>query len=165
VPIHKPHKAQRSGVYCSLNEKYPLGFGMFELENKKHTPRGFTHARDAQLSIFDFYAEHKESRLLESLSDLMDQYPEVLALIEHDFKLKDAKNTGARRLSFESILRCLLLKQTLKVSYTKLEFHLSDSPTYRSFTRLRPGQCPRRSSLQSVIRRIQSETIVNINKS
>jgi len=120
--------------------------------------------RNAQLSIFDFYAEHKESRLLESLSDLLDQHPEALELIEQDFKLKDAKKTGARGLSFESILRCLLLKQILKVSYTKLEFHLSDSPTYRSFTRLRPGQYPKRSSLQSVIRRIQSNTIANINK-
>ena len=76
--------------------------------------------RNAQLSIFDFYAEHKESRLLESLSDLLDQYPEVLSLVEQDFKLNDAKKTGARGLSFESILRCLLLKQFLKVSYLSL---------------------------------------------
>lgn len=58
----------------------------------------------------------------------------------------------------ESVLRCLLLKQLLLVSYEQLAFHLSDSMTYRAFTRL-SHQMPSRSGLRSTIRRIRPETL------
>lgn len=58
---------------------------------------------------------------------------------------------GACGLSLESILRSLLLKQILKVSYRKLAFHLCDSPTYRSIARLRDGQTPSHSALQGTV--------------
>ena len=72
-------------------------------------------------------------------------------------------HTGACGLSIESILRCLLLKQILSISYEKLAFHLSDSRTYRAFARLRVGQCPKRSALQAVVRRISPETLQQLN--
>ncbi|MFK7889835.1 MAG: transposase [Granulosicoccus sp.] len=70
---------------------------------------------------------------------------------------------AARGLSLKSVLRCLLLKQMLGVSCEKLAFYLSDSPTYRTFTRLRDGRAPSRSSLQSMVRRISASTLHQIN--
>ena len=120
--------------------------------------------RNAQSSIFDFYAAHEHAQQLCKLSDMLDERPIILALIEKDFDKKDVARTGARGLSLESILRCLLLKQILGVSYRKLEFHLSDSPSYRAFARLSSGHSPGKSALQSTIRRISPDTLDEINQ-
>ena len=66
-------------------------------------------------------------------------------------------------MSIESIFRCVLLKQITQLSYKKLAFHLSDSQTYRAFVRLKPGQFPGKSSLQSTVRRVQPETLRKIH--
>lgn len=120
--------------------------------------------RTAQLSIFDFYAEHEFGSRLQALSELLDEQPAMLTLIEQDLRNGDTACTGACGLSIESIFRCLLLKQILGVSYEKLAFHLSDSPTYRSFARLSRDQMPSRSGLQATIRRIAPETLQAVNQ-
>ena len=119
--------------------------------------------RNAQPSIFDFYCEHEQGDELQLLSDLLDEHPAILVLIEEDFDKKDVAHTGACGLALESILRCLLLKQMLKVSYRDLAFHLCDSPTYRSFARLRNGQTPSHSNLQATVRRVSAQTLEKIN--
>lgn len=119
--------------------------------------------RHAQSSIFDFFAPHEHGRQLKALSDLLDKHPGILDLIEQDFDKKDVARTGACGLSLESIFRCLLLKKILKVSYRKLAFHLCDSPTCRSFARLRDGWSPSHAALQGTIRRLRPETVEKIN--
>jgi IS5 family transposase len=76
--------------------------------------------RNAQSSIFDFYCEHELGKQLGELSDVLDQHPGILLLMEQDFDSTQLAQTGAYGLSLESIFRCLLLKQMLKVSYRKL---------------------------------------------
>lgn len=119
--------------------------------------------RNAQASIFDFYSEHEQGRQLKALSDVLDQHLDILLLIEQDFDKTGVAHTGACGLSLESIFRCLLLKQILGVSYRKLSFHLCDSPTYRSFVRLRGEQMPSHSSLQGTIRRVSPQTMERVN--
>jgi IS5 family transposase len=119
--------------------------------------------RNAQRSIFDFYCEHELGKQLEELSDVLDQHPGILLLMEQDFDTTELAQTGAYGMSLESIFRCLLLKQMLKVSYRKLAFHLGDSPTYRSFARLRDGQSPSHSTLQGTVRRLSPCTVEKIN--
>jgi len=120
--------------------------------------------RNAQSSIFDFYAEHEQGHRLKRLSDVLDERLDFVELIAQDFDQSDAINTGACGLSIESILRCLLLKQILGVSYRSLAFHLCDSPTYRTFARLKTRQTPRRSALQATVRRVRPETLQAINQ-
>lgn len=119
--------------------------------------------RNAQPSIFDFYAEHELGHQLRSLSELLDEHPAILTLIERDLVGPDTASTGANGLSVESVFRCLLLKQILKVSYKQLAFHLCDSPTYRTFARLKCNQTPSRSGLQSVVRQITPQTLEKMN--
>ena len=119
--------------------------------------------RNAQASIFDFYAQHELGHQLRELSNLLDKHPDILSLIEKDLRLPDTICTGANGLSVESVFRCLLLKQTLQLSYEKLAFHLCDSPTYRTFARLGAEQMPRRSGLQSTIRQITPQTLQKVN--
>ena len=76
--------------------------------------------RNAQGSILDFYTEHEYAQKLRRLSELLDKHPIILSLVERDFDKKEIASTGAWGLSLESILRCLLLKQILRVSYRQL---------------------------------------------
>ncbi len=120
--------------------------------------------RNAQSSIFDFYAEHEHAQQLRGLSELLDEHPIALTLIERDFNQKNVAKTGACGLSLESIFRCLLLKRILRVSYRQLSFHLSDSPSYRAFARLRSGHSPSKSVLQNTIRVVSADTLSQINQ-
>lgn len=61
-------------------------------------------------------------------------------------------------------MRCLLLKQILRLSYQQLAFHLSDSPTFRSFARLSDSRAPGKSALQATIRTVRAETLHKINQ-
>ena len=139
---------------------------MFELRNQNihQEDSRMRETRNAQTSIFDFYAEHELGHQLRSLSKLLDEHPEILMLIEQDLFVPETTCTGASGLSVESVFRCLLLKQILQVSYEKLAFHLCDSPTYRAFARLTSEQMPSRSGLQSTIRQITPETLEKVNK-
>lgn len=119
--------------------------------------------RIAQISIFENYAEHEHAERLKSLSRVLDDFPEVLDILEADLVDGSLRATGRCGLTVENILRCLLLKQQLQVSYDQLAFHLSDSMSYRSFARLEPGLTPKRSSLQASIRRIRPETLEKVH--
>jgi IS5 family transposase len=119
--------------------------------------------RNAQSSIFDFYAEHDQARRFKRLSQLLDTHEGILELIADDFERTGRLATGARGLSIESIFRCLILKQVTGFSYQSLAFHLSDSPTYRSFARLRMDQSPSKSGLQATLRHIRPQTLQKIH--
>jgi IS5 family transposase len=120
--------------------------------------------RVAQASIFEYYSEHEFGVRLKSLSDLLDQHPEILPLITKDLVGESVTHVGRCGLSVESIFRCLLLKQQLGVSYEQLSFHLSDSMSYRTFARLAHDSSPSRSGLQSTIRGIKPETLAAIHE-
>lgn len=121
-------------------------------------------SHNAQASIFDFYAEHELAYQLRDLSELLDEHPIILTLLERDFDRKELSDTGAYGLSLESIIRCLLLKQILRVSYRQLAFHLADSPSYRAFARLRGACSPSKSTLQNLVRRISAQTLKQIHQ-
>lgn len=119
--------------------------------------------RVPQISLFEFYSEHEFGKQLKKLSDLLDEHAAiVLPLIENDLIDKSAKSVGRCGLSVETTFRCLLLKQMLQISYDDLAFHLSDSMSYRTFARLTEGNSPKKSSLQSTLRRINPETLENV---
>lgn len=115
--------------------------------------------RIAQTSIFENYSSHEYGVQLRKLSDILDQYPEIVDLVAADLIDDAASPVGRIGLSAESVLRCLLLKQQLGISYEQLAFHLSDSMTYRTFARLPAHLMPGRSALQATIRRIKPTTL------
>lgn len=120
--------------------------------------------RTAQISIFEIYSEHEHALRLQSLSRILDDAPQMLDILETDLIDQSRKNTGRCGLTVENILRCLILKQQLQVSYDQLAFHLSDSMTYRAFVRLDVGQEPKRSSLQATIRAVRPETLEKLHQ-
>lgn len=134
-------------------------YTVFDEKNKQNKGLPMRETRTVQTSIFDFYSKHEFGSQLENLSDLLDEHPEILSLVAADLKDASCNNSGRHGLSIESIFRCLLLKQILQISYEKLAFYLSDSLTYRTFTRLKVKESPRKSVLQSTIRQIKPETL------
>lgn len=120
--------------------------------------------RVAQASIFEMYSEHEFGVQLKALSDILDQHPDILSLVATDLIDCTVSDTGRRGLSVENVFRCIILKQLLNISYRKLSFHLSDSVTYRAFTRLPHDIYPSDSGLQSVMRKISPETLEKIHE-
>ena len=139
---------------------------MFKVRNENHKNKGISmrETRIAQKSIFENYSEHEFGSRLKALSKTLDQYPELLVLVAGDLIDNAAAKVGRTGLSAESVFRCLLLKQQLRVSYEQLAFHLSDSMTYRTFARLPVHAMPSRSGLQSAIRRIRPETLEKVHQ-
>ena len=82
--------------------------------------------RDAQASIFDFYARHEFGRQLSELSSELDRHPEFLDTIAVDISSSGTSTCGAKGLSIDTILRVLLLKKLLQVSYRRIAFQLSE---------------------------------------
>ena len=120
--------------------------------------------RLAQTSIFENYAEHEFGKQLKTLSSLLDDYPEILTLIEKDLIDDSLRPVGRSGLTVENVFRCLLLKQQLGVSYERLAFHLADSISYRTFVRLPAHSMPKKSCLQSTIRSIRPETLTQVHQ-
>lgn len=118
----------------------------------------------AQRILFDFYSKHEFGLHLQALSDLLDSFPQITLLLSKDLIDDTTSEVGRKGLSVESVFRCLILKQKLGISYQKLSFHLSDSPTYRCFARLDKESYPSKSALQSTIRRIHPDTLESVFK-
>jgi len=119
--------------------------------------------RVAQISIFENYAQHEFAEQLLNLSNILDQWPDILILIEQDLICTATKAVGRKGLTVENVLRCLVLKQMLQISYQQLAFHLADSMTYRAFTRLASEFNPKKSALQNTIRKITPNTLEKIH--
>jgi IS5 family transposase len=118
--------------------------------------------RTAQMIIFDFYAPHERGSHLKALSTVLDESPQILALVEKDLIDEDCERVGRKGLSVDSVFHCLVLKQKFNVSYETLSFQLLDSPTLRSFARLEFDKVPSKPSLQGNIKRIKPQTLESI---
>lgn len=116
-------------------------------------------SRTAQSSLFDVYSQHKFGDFLRELSRALDDNPEILHLLEEDFRAEGTQATGRKGLSVESTFRCMLLKQITGVSYEMLAFHLADSSSYRAFARLERGCQPGKSALSGNVRRLRPKTL------
>ena len=116
-------------------------------------------SRTAQSSLFDLYSPHKFGAFLNELSRVLDDHPEILPLLEEDFRAEETRATGRKGLSVESTFRCMLLKQITGDSYEMLAFHLADSSSYRAFARLERDCQPGKSALSGNIRRLRPQTL------
>ncbi len=50
--------------------------------------------RNAQASIFDFFAKHELGQQLKHLSELLDEYPQILTWVAQDFDKANVASTG-----------------------------------------------------------------------
>jgi len=112
----------------------------------------------AQASIFQTTTDHEIAYELKRMSDWLDGHPELLDRISEDLQSGGGSRRGRRGMTFESILRCAILKQYRQVDYRTLAFYLRDSVSFIEFARLDGRRPPSKSTLQALISAIRAET-------
>ena len=119
-----------------------------------------------QLELVPPLVDHPHARELARVSEILDKLPVAAELVAQDL-VKGTKATKAGRagMSGEQVLRAGMLKQMHCWSYDDLAFHLSDSPTFRTFCRIGMMQsAPKRSALAENIKRVKPETFERVNQ-
>lgn len=119
-----------------------------------------------QLSLVPPLVDHPHARELARISAILDKVPAAAEMVAKDL-VKGTKATRAGRagMSGEQVLRAGVLKQMHCWSYEDLAFHLSDSPTFRTFCRIGMMQsAPKRSALAENIKRVKPETFERVNQ-
>lgn len=115
-----------------------------------------------QCSLFEQFSTHELGRELSTISQWLDDNPDVLEIAAKDLIRVNARNVGCEGLSVENVLRCAILKQHRQLSYEELAFHCEDSDSFRTFARLH-GKTPKKSCLHKTISLIKPETWEQIN--
>ena len=103
--------------------------------------------------------DHARDRELEAISEILDAHPQLLEFVLDDLP-KGRKNprTGRRGMTSEQVLRALIIKQLLGLSYDALAFTVGDSLAVRRFCRFDAwSPTPGRSTLQSNIKSITAK--------
>lgn len=109
---------------------------------------------------------HEHAFEFEAIGKILDEKPEILALVLGDLVRGVSAENGRPGLTAEQTLRALIVKQMNGFSYVELAFHLADSRTYRGFCRLPAfsDETPSDTALQSSIRRLKPETLAAISR-
>ena len=71
--------------------------------------------------------DHRRSRELMAIGEILDDIPEVLELVCRDLTGGRDASTGRPGLTAEQVLRVLVVKQMNGFSYDELAFHLADN--------------------------------------
>jgi len=119
-----------------------------------------------QLGLAPVLPAHAHTREMAAISAMLDQHPEIEALVERDIvRIGIARNVGRNGMTADQVLRALVVKQLNQFSYEELAFHLLDSTTYRSFCRFGAFEgVVKKSALQDNVRRISADTLEQINR-
>lgn len=110
-----------------------------------------------QMNLFSVMARNPIARELEQMSKVLDAIPQLVELVYQDLIKSRRSDTGREGLTAEQVLRCAVLKQYRQLSYEELAFHLEDSESFRTFSRLEMGQYPCKSILQENIKSLREE--------
>ena len=114
--------------------------------------------RTAQQSIFQSTTEHEIAYELKRMSDWLDGHPDLLDRVSVDLQSDKGSRRGRGGMTIDAVLRCAILKQYRQVDYRTLAFYLRDSVSFIEFARLEQCKAPSKSTLQSLISSIRSET-------
>ena len=101
--------------------------------------------------------DEKSLRMAE-MDKLVEAHPEWLDAVIRDVGISENTETGRPGMTFESILRCGILKQFFNESYDDLVHFLGTHSCSIMFARLPAGYVPGRSTLQENIGAIKPET-------
>lgn len=123
--------------------------------------------RQKQMPLMAHILDHPQSRELEMISTIIDKKPTICRHILQDLnrgKL-EAQRTGAKGMSADQVLRCLIVKTLFGFTYEELAFHIVDSQSLRWFCRIgMADQGFKKSALNRNIKTICDQTWEIINR-
>jgi IS5 family transposase len=119
------------------------------------------------LPIVASFIEHEHARELEAMSEIIDSLG--IGILERVYQdlVRGVSNPdkGRMGMSAEQVVRAVVIKQMNGFSYERLEFHLADSTSYRTFCRFGlKERTPDISTLKRNIKRLRPETMEAINR-
>lgn len=119
-----------------------------------------------QLPLTAPWIHHAHAEELAAMSALLDEQAALAQRVQQDLEAACRKNprTGRPGLTGEQALRILVLRQLTGWTYAELAFHLADSATYRTFSRISAvTAAPSKSALAATIGRITPATLARMN--
>ena len=91
-----------------------------------------------QMPLMAHILDHPQSQELEVISAIIDANPTICRYILQDLKSgkSEAQRAGAKGMSADQVLRCLIVKTLFGLTYEELAFHIVDSRSLRWFCRI-----------------------------
>ena len=117
-----------------------------------------------QLPLTSNASQHKHTRRLEVISDILDSFPHLAELARKDLVGTHRTDVGRDGMTGEQVIRVALLKQMHNLNYRELAFRLEDSSVFRRFSRMPYGKPIKHGKLQSNVKRLSSATWEAIQK-
>ena len=120
-----------------------------------------------QMPLMAHIADHPQSRELEVISAIIDANPTICRHILQDLNKGkcESQRAGAKGMSAEQVLRCLIVKTLFGFTYEELAFHIVDSQSLRWFCRIGMAEEGfKKSALNRNIKVISAKTWQLINR-
>jgi IS5 family transposase len=94
--------------------------------------------RQKQMPLMAHIFDHPQSRELEVISTIIDANPIICDHILQDLNRgkSETQRAGAKGMSAEQVLRCMIIKVLFSFTYEELAFHIVDSQCLRWFCRI-----------------------------
>ena len=91
-----------------------------------------------QMSLVPTEIDHPQAKELEAINQILRSKPTIYEIALQDLMkhYKSSKNTGARGMSAEQVIRAAIVKALFGFTYEELAFHLVDSKSIRRFCRI-----------------------------
>jgi IS5 family transposase len=116
-----------------------------------------------QLPAMVAVSNDKIPQELAEVDRILARIPEALPLVLADLTASVSANRGRRGLSAEQVLRIVILRTIMGLTFSELAFHLVDSATFKAFCRL-GARAIKRSALHKNVRKVKAETMEQINR-
>ena len=119
-----------------------------------------------QMPLMAHIKDHSQCQELEIISKIIDANPIICDYILQDLNKGKvvAQRAGAKGMSADQVLRCMIVKTLFDFSYEELAFHIVDSQSLRWFCRIGiADEGFRKSALNRNIKAITDQTWEMIN--
>jgi IS5 family transposase len=120
-----------------------------------------------QMPLMSHILDHSQSKELEVISGIIDANPTICEHILQDLNRgkSESQRAGAKGMSAEQVLRCLIVKILFGFTYEELAFHIVDSQSIRWFCRIGiADEGFKKSALNRNIKVISDQTWEMINR-
>jgi IS5 family transposase len=120
-----------------------------------------------QMPLMAHILDHPQSKELEEISTIIDANPTICHYILQDLNRgkSESQRAGAKGMSADQVLRCLIVKTLFGFTYEELAFHIIDSQSLRWFCRIGMAEEGfKKSTLNRNIKVIRDQTWELINR-
>jgi len=115
-----------------------LPTNQYNYKNKKGASHKMREKWQKQMPLMAHILDHPQSQELEVISGIIDANSTICQYILQDLNTgkSEVQRAGAKGMSADQVLRCVIVKTLFGFSYEELAFHIVDSHSLRWFCRI-----------------------------